>query len=120
MKRLVIVIFILLFFLVFLLCVYFLSYEYINSAIDSFDVGYCKMLNKAFFAHYNWDGTADGMNIILPEEYNKTKITGLGGYTGKGCNGRNGRGQSGQIPGWCTHAAKEGHPWNAEFHLSDL
>lgn len=42
------------------------------------------MANKAFFADYNWDGTADGMNIILPENYNKTKITGLGGYTGRG------------------------------------
>ena len=82
MKKLVIVI--LAVSLVFSLCGCSLLYEYTNSAIDSFDVGYSKMLNKAFFANYNWDGTADGMNIILPEEYNKTKITGLGGYTGRG------------------------------------
>ena len=70
--------------LIFSLCGCSLWYEYVNYAIDSFDIGYSKMLNNSFFAKYNWDGTAESANIILPEEYNKTKITGLGGYTGRG------------------------------------
>ena len=61
-----------------------MQYEHIPFAIDSFDLGYNQKINKAFFAYYNWDGSANGMNIILPEYYNNTKIIGLGGYTGNG------------------------------------
>ena len=82
MKRITLVI--LSIFLVFSLCGCSLWYKYVNSAVDSFDIGYSEKLNKAFFAGYKWDGTAESANIILPEEYNETKITGLGGYTGRG------------------------------------
>ncbi len=70
--------------LTFSLCGCSLLYEYVHHAVGSFDIGYSKALKEAFFASYNWDGTTDGMNIILPEYYNKAKITGLGGNTGRG------------------------------------
>ena len=68
--------------LTFSLCGCSLLYEYTGGVV--FDLGYSKTLNKAFFADYNWDGTEEGMSIILPDRYNKTIITGLGGYTGRG------------------------------------
>lgn len=61
-----------------------LWYVYVNNAVDSFDLGYSERLGEAFFADYNWDGTEQGKNIVLPEKYNGATITGLGGYTGRG------------------------------------
>lgn len=70
--------------LLFSLCSCSLWYEYINNAIGAFDVGYSEKMNKAFLANYNWNGKEDGMNIVIPDHYKGTTITGLGGYTGRG------------------------------------
>ncbi len=61
-----------------------LMYEYINNAVDSFDVGYSDFMDEAFLACYNWDGNSDNMSIEVPEAYKGTPIIGLGGYTGRG------------------------------------
>lgn len=60
------------------------QYEYVSNAIDNFDVGYSEDAGDAFVSTYNWDGTEDAMNIVIPEEYNGLPITALGGYTGLG------------------------------------
>lgn len=70
--------------LLFSLCSCSLYYDYVNCAVDSFDVGYREIFGANFLADYNWDGTEEGMNIVVPESYNGSKIIGLGGYTGKG------------------------------------
>ena len=70
--------------LIFSLCGCSLLYTHVNNAVGSFDVGCSEKLGKAFLATYNWDGSEEGMNIVLPESYNGIKITGLGGYTGTG------------------------------------
>ena len=70
--------------LIFSLCGCSLLYTHVNNAVGSFDVGCSEKLGKAFLAGYNWDGTEEAMNIVLPESYNGVKITGLGGYTGRG------------------------------------
>ncbi len=61
-----------------------LLFEYQTDAIDNFDIGYSKVLNEAFVSSYNWDGTDETKNIVIPEEYNGEKITALGGYCGRG------------------------------------
>ena len=61
-----------------------LLFEYQTDAIDNFDIGYSKVLNEAFVSSYNWDGTDETKNIVIPEEYNGEKITALGGYFGRG------------------------------------
>ena len=61
-----------------------LLYTYEHNAVGAFDLGYSDKLKDAFFALYSWDGTEDGMNIVLPEDYNGAKITALGGYHGRG------------------------------------
>ena len=61
-----------------------LSYDHINNAIGDFDVGYSESMNKAFLASYNWDGSEERMNIVVPDSYNGAVINGLGGYTGRG------------------------------------
>ena len=76
--------FLLLLCLIVSLCGCSLLYEHQNNAVGPFNVGYSERLGKAFLATYNWDGSEEGMNIVLPESYNGIKITGLGGYTGRG------------------------------------
>ena len=61
-----------------------LLYDYESYAVGSFDVGYSSALNNAFLGAYNWDGTEENMNIVIPESYNGIKITELGGYFGRG------------------------------------
>ncbi len=61
-----------------------LLFEYQTDAIDNFDIGYSEILNKAFVSSYNWDGTDETKKIVIPEEYNGTRITALGGYYGRG------------------------------------
>ena len=61
----------------FLGCNFFFDYQ--NGTIDNFDIVYSKALNKAFVSSYNWDGTEETKNIVIPEEYNGIKITALGG-----------------------------------------
>lgn len=72
----------------FVICLSFtgcsLLFDYQNDAIDNFDIGYSDVLNKAFVSSYNWDGTDETKNIVIPEEYNGIKITALGGYYGRG------------------------------------
>lgn len=70
--------------LAFLSCGCSLWYSYVNNAIGPFDIGYAENVRKAFFARYTWDGSEAGMNIVLPESYEGVKVTGLGGYTGRG------------------------------------
>lgn len=59
-------------------------YDHIPDAIDGFDVGYNKTFGHAFLGKYSWDGTEEGMDIVLPETYNGAKVTELGGYYGRG------------------------------------
>ena len=59
-------------------------FDYQSEAINNFDIGYSKILNEAFVSSYNWDGTEDTMNIVIPEEYRGIPITSLGGYFGRG------------------------------------
>ena len=59
-------------------------YEYQSDAIGDFDIGYSKMLNNAFLSSYNWDGSDETKNIVIPEEYQDIPITALGGYYGRG------------------------------------
>ncbi len=61
-----------------------LLYGHEINAIGAFDVGYSKTLKDAFLGRYNWDDIESGMNIEIPEYYNNIKITGLGGYFGRG------------------------------------
>ena len=72
----------------FIICLTFtgcsMLYKHQNDAIDNFDVGYSKVLRKAFAAAYNWDGTDEAKSIVIPEEYDGMKIIALGGYTGRG------------------------------------
>lgn len=39
---------------------------------------------KAFVTEYRWDGTVEGMNIILPESFDGKEIISIGGYFGRG------------------------------------
>ena len=61
-----------------------LLYDYESYAVGLFDVGYSSALNNAFLGTYNWDGTEENMNVVIPESYNGIKITELGGYFGRG------------------------------------
>ena len=61
-----------------------LLYDYEIYAAGSFDVGYSKSLKNAYLGLYRWDGTDDGMCIMVPEYYNNIQIKGLGGYYGRG------------------------------------
>ena len=63
------------------------QYEYVSNAIDNFDVGYSEDTGDAFVSTYNWDGSDDAMNIVIPEEYNGLPINSLGGYSGLGVPG---------------------------------
>ena len=51
-----------------------LLYDHEICAVGFFDVGYSKALNDAFIGTYNWDGTNEGMNIVIPEYYNNFKV----------------------------------------------
>ncbi len=76
--------------IVFILCVIIcLSFSgcsllYNLDAVDSFDVGYSTSLNNAFLSDYNWDGTDEATNIVVPEKYEDIPITEFGGYYGSG------------------------------------
>ncbi len=59
-------------------------YEYQTNAINCFDVGCSDILDDVFVSAYNWDGSQESINIVIPEEYNGNKITSLGGYYGRG------------------------------------
>lgn len=59
-------------------------YDYQMCAVKNFDVGYSKILNNAFLSSYNWEGSEETKNIVIPEEYNGIPITELGGYYGRG------------------------------------
>lgn len=49
---------------------------------DDFDIGYNKYNKKSFIAACYWSG---GEKVIeIPDEYNGSKITALGGYYGRG------------------------------------
>ena len=61
-----------------------LLFDYQNDAIDNFDIGYSDVLNEAFVASYNWDGTDETTNIVVPEKYEDIPITEFGGYYGRG------------------------------------
>ena len=83
MKRVLAVIFAL---VVSLSCVgcsmlYDLEPDAINGCLS---VGYSKILNDAYVGRYEWDGTLQGQNIVVPEEYNGIPITAFGGYSGRG------------------------------------
>ena len=60
------------------------SLLYDLDAVDSFDVGYSTSLNNAFLSSYNWDGTDETTNIVVPEKYEGIPITEFGGYFGRG------------------------------------
>lgn len=70
--------------LLFSMCSCSLWYDHENNAIGCFDVGYAEFTKDAFVASYNWDGSNEGMNIVVPEVYNDIKISGMGGYFGRG------------------------------------
>ena len=60
------------------------SLLYDLDAVDSFDVGYSTSLINAFLSSYNWDGTDETTNIVVPEKYEGIPITEFGGYYGRG------------------------------------
>lgn len=59
-------------------------YDHVANAVDGFNVGYNKTFGYAFLGKYSWDGTEEGMHIVLPETYNGAKVTELGGFCGRG------------------------------------
>ncbi|MBQ7817658.1 MAG: hypothetical protein IJ388_02530 [Oscillospiraceae bacterium] len=63
-------------------CVRFYGYQIDTK--DGFDIGYSNLINDAFVSAYNWDGTEEKMNIVIPEKYDGMPITALGGYHSSG------------------------------------
>lgn len=55
-----------------------------NAKVGNFDVYYSDFYKDAFLGGYYWDGSKEGMNIVIPEEYNGYTVTELGGYHGRG------------------------------------
>ena len=70
--------------LLFSFCGCCLLYDYELYAIDSFNIGYTKLLKDAYVGDYNWDGSDEGKTIIIPETYGNCTISALGGYSGRG------------------------------------
>ncbi|MBQ8740434.1 MAG: hypothetical protein IJY79_02660 [Clostridia bacterium] len=60
------------------------SYELETNAVDGWDVGYSDYYEDAYLGVYNWDGSQDNVNIVVPEKYKGYKITKFGGYSGSG------------------------------------
>lgn len=59
-------------------------YDLETDAVDGWDVGYSDFYEDAYLGVYNWDGSQENVNIVVPEEYKGYKATKLGGYSGSG------------------------------------
>ena len=59
-------------------------YDQETDAVDGWDVGYSDYYEDAYLGLYNWDGSQENMNIVMPEKYKGYKVTKLGGYSGSG------------------------------------
>lgn len=49
-----------------------------------FSYAYRNLKGNGYIYSYAWDGSADKMDIYIPDKINDVKITGLGGYYGRG------------------------------------
>ena len=67
--------------LVFLLCACSLNFS--EQADDGcFSYAYGK--KSAFVTEYRWNGTEEGMTVVIPESYNDLPVVSVGGFFGRG------------------------------------
>ncbi len=60
-----------------------LTYSYINNEEDKIGYGYSKLENNCFVADISYS-KGDSTDIIIPDKFNGSYVTALGGYTGSG------------------------------------
>lgn len=61
-----------------------LFYDGKRDAESGFFIGCSSFYKECFVGDYQWDGSEEGKNIIVPDTYKTYPVTELGGYFGRG------------------------------------